>query len=72
MLAAGTGRLSVTASVTRYKDGSTIKPSISKALTLQLVEDAVVRPADVSMFNHPSSKVRPSSTIFESLGESIG
>ncbi|CAL1542005.1 unnamed protein product, partial [Lymnaea stagnalis] len=61
-----TGDLIITASIDRYKTSvakvfgkptERISPVISKSLELSLVEEAVLTPASVSIFNHPSNKV---------------
>ncbi|KAH9518820.1 hypothetical protein Btru_006348 [Bulinus truncatus] len=61
-----TGSIIITASVDRYKTSASkafgkplekITPVVSKSLELLLVEEAVLTPASVSVFNHPSNKV---------------
>ncbi|XP_055899109.1 nuclear pore membrane glycoprotein 210-like [Biomphalaria glabrata] len=61
-----TGNIIITASIDWYKVSASkafgkplerITPAIKKSLELMLVEEAVLSPASVSVFNHPSNKV---------------
>ncbi|XP_063400570.1 nuclear pore membrane glycoprotein 210-like [Mytilus trossulus] len=62
-----TGQLSVTGTVTYYSDdylkkaGSTITnriyPRLTKTIDIRLVDEAVLTPSIISIFNHPSNKV---------------
>ncbi|CAC5367420.1 NUP210 [Mytilus coruscus] len=62
-----TGQLSVTGTVTYYSDeylksaGSTITnriyPRLTKTIDIRLVDEAVLMPSVISIFNHPSNKV---------------
>ncbi|XP_021353376.1 nuclear pore membrane glycoprotein 210-like isoform X2 [Mizuhopecten yessoensis] len=61
------GYVTITATVNRYSDkhlkeagsriNAPISPPISKSLQLKLVEEAIVSPDMISVFNHPSNKV---------------
>lgn len=42
-----------------YKLQTRIYPKISKSLELKLVEEAIVSPDIISLFNHPSNTVSP-------------
>ena len=46
----------------------TISPSISKSIELQLVEEAVINPSALSVFNHPANKVNSGSDISREKG----